>query len=45
MRSSYAWNGSQWNFQSAIRYIYDGRTVIQERDYGGTPTVTYTAWT
>jgi RHS repeat-associated protein len=42
IRSTFAWNGMQWNFQSAIRYIYDGWTVIQERNYGGTPTVSYT---
>jgi RHS repeat-associated protein len=41
-RHTYVWNGVQWNFQSAIKYIYDGWNVIQERDYGNTPTVTYT---
>ena len=33
---------SSGNFKSAIKYIYDGWNVIQERDYGDTPTVSYT---
>ena len=31
-RIEYGWNGSSWGINGEVRYIYDGRRVIQERD-------------
>jgi RHS repeat-associated protein len=41
-RIDYGWNGSSWIATNTVLYIYDGWRVIQERDGGGTPTVSYT---
>lgn len=38
----YAWTNSAWQVSSEIRYVYDGMRVIQERNSGNTPTVSYT---
>jgi RHS repeat-associated protein len=35
------WNGSSW-VNSTNRYLYDGMLIVQERDGGNVPTVTYT---
>ena len=37
----FVWSGS-WTQTNEIRYIYDGRLVIQERDAGNLPMVSYT---
>jgi RHS repeat-associated protein len=36
------WNGSGWTAAAEMRYIYDGRRVIQERLGSNDPSVTYT---
>jgi RHS repeat-associated protein len=42
VRKEYTWSSGIWNLASEIRYIYDGRLVLQERDANNLPTVTYT---
>jgi len=42
IRTEYSWSGSAWVADSVVNYIYDGWRVIQERDFGNTPTVSYT---
>jgi RHS repeat-associated protein len=42
IRTEYTWSGSAWVADSVVNYIYDGWRVIQERDSGNTPTVSYT---
>src|ERR1051326_7905056 len=42
IRKEYAWKSGAWNFQSEIRYIYDGNLVIQERDANNIASVVYT---
>ncbi len=37
----YGWNGT-WNLTNEVRYVYDRRLVIQERDGNNVPKVTYT---
>jgi RHS repeat-associated protein len=37
-----SWNGSTWVTNSVVRYVYDGNSVIQERDSNNLPLVTYT---
>src|SRR6266545_7754636 len=41
-RIEYSWTGSSWYPNSETRYVYDGMRVIQERNSGNTPTVSYT---
>src|SRR5438094_1883669 len=41
VRKEYTWN-SGWVLNSETRYLYDGMRVIQERNSGNTPTVSYT---
>jgi RHS repeat-associated protein len=41
-RIEYTWNGAKWVVSNSVEYIYDGWRVIQERDGGNTPTVSYT---
>jgi hypothetical protein len=44
-RLEYTWMGSpynQWSSPTETRYVYDGMRVIQERNSGNTPTVSYT---
>jgi YD repeat-containing protein len=36
------WNGSGWTAAAEMRYIYDGRRVIQERGGSNDPSVSYT---
>jgi RHS repeat-associated protein len=38
----YTWNGSAWTSQGEVRYLYDGMLIVQERNSGNTPQVTYT---
>jgi RHS repeat-associated protein len=42
IRKEYSWYGSDWALSGETRYLYDGRRVIQERNSGNTPTVSYT---
>lgn len=41
-RIDHSWSGSSWTPVAELRYVYDGRNVIQEHDGGGNPTVGYT---
>jgi RHS repeat-associated protein len=34
--------GGSWGLSGGIHYVYDGKRVIQERNTGNTPTVSYT---
>jgi RHS repeat-associated protein len=38
----FTWNGSAWTSQGETRYLYDGMLILQERNAGHTPQVTYT---
>jgi len=38
----YTWQGGAWAQTNEVRYVYDGRLAIQERDAANLPTVTYT---
>ena len=38
----YNWQGGAWVQTNEVRFIYDGRQVIQERDINNNPAVTYT---
>ncbi len=40
--TNYTWTGSAWMPTNAVRYVYDGPLVIQERDSNNNPQVTYT---
>jgi len=42
IRKEYTWAISSWSLSSETRYVYDGMRVIQERNSGNTPLVTYT---
>jgi RHS repeat-associated protein len=41
-RTEAAWQGGQWVTNSIVRYIFDGSTVVQERDANNIPIATYT---
>jgi RHS repeat-associated protein len=41
-RKEFTWSGSTWVQTNEIRYLCDGRSVIQERDANNLPLVTYT---
>jgi RHS repeat-associated protein len=43
-RQDYSWTGS-WSLTNTVRYLYDGMTVIQERDGSNVPLVSYTRGT
>ncbi len=38
----YVWASGNWNLASEVRYVYDHRVVLQERDGANVPQVTYT---
>ncbi len=42
IRAEYTWSGTAWVVSDITRYVYDGMRVIQERNTGNTPTVSYT---
>ncbi len=42
IRAEYTWSGTAWVVLDITRYVYDGMRVIQERNTGNTPTVSYT---
>lgn len=42
IRRDYAWTGSAWKLTAEVRYVYDGKVVIQERDANSMPNVSYT---
>ena len=45
IRQDYVWLGNQWTLTNTVHYVYDGMTVIQERDGSNNPLVTYTRGT
>jgi RHS repeat-associated protein len=42
IEKDFSWSGSSWTETNEIHFIYDGNTVIQERNTNNTPLVTYT---
>jgi RHS repeat-associated protein len=42
VRKEYTWTGSAWSLTNEVRYVYDGRLPIQERDGANAVKVTYT---
>ena len=42
MRKEFTWQGGTWVASAEVRYVYDGRLVIQERDGNNLPLVSYT---
>ena len=42
IRQEYRWSAGGWTNTSETRYVYDGMTVLQERDGNNHPLVTYT---
>jgi RHS repeat-associated protein len=42
VRQEYQWTAGSWNLIAEIRYVYDGKLVIQERNAMNLPQVTYT---
>src|ERR1700686_2277395 len=38
----YSWRGSSWLETNEVHFIYDGNLVVQERNAGNIPLVTYT---
>ena len=43
IRREYTWaTNSAWQLTNEVHYIYDGNVVVQERDSGNQPLVTYT---
>ena len=42
IEKDYAWQGGAWVQTNEVHFIYDGNSVIQERDANNNPLVTYT---
>jgi RHS repeat-associated protein len=42
IRFEQVWNGAMFVTNQTVRYVYDGRLVLQERDGNNNPQVTYT---
>jgi RHS repeat-associated protein len=42
VRKEYRWTGSSWALTNETRTVQDGMLVVQERDAGNKPTITYT---
>jgi RHS repeat-associated protein len=42
IRREWSWVNGNWAQSAEVRYVYDGRVVIQERDANDLPAVTYT---
>ena len=42
VRKEYTWSSGTWNLASEVRYVYEGRLALQERDGNNVPTVTFT---
>ena len=45
IRREFTWNGGSWLQTNEVRYIYDDKLAIQERDGNNLPQVTYTRGT
>ncbi len=42
IKKDYSWSASGWAETNETRYVYEGRTILQERDNANTVKVTYT---
>jgi RHS repeat-associated protein len=42
IKKEFAWNGSSWTKISEIRFIWDGKVIVQLRDSNNVPTLTLT---
>jgi len=42
VRKEHKWSGSAWTLTNEVRYVYDGRLVVQERDANNLALVSYT---
>jgi RHS repeat-associated protein len=42
IRKEYTWLNSAWVLSAEVRYVYDGKLVIQERNANNVPLVSYT---
>jgi RHS repeat-associated protein len=42
VRKEYTWSGSAWVKTNEVRYVYDGKLVVQEREGNNLPQVSYT---
>ncbi|MEI6074610.1 MAG: RHS repeat-associated core domain-containing protein [Verrucomicrobiota bacterium] len=42
VKREYNWTGTAWSQTNEVHYVYDGMSVIQERDGSNNPKVTYT---
>jgi RHS repeat-associated protein len=42
IRKEFAWQSGAWTQTNEVRYLFDGGVVVQERDSGNTPQVSYT---
>ncbi len=42
IRKEYTWSGSAWLKTNEVRYVYDRRLIVQERDANNLPLVGYT---
>ena len=42
IEKDFTWSGSAWTETNEIRFIYDGNSVIEERNSNNVPVVTYT---
>ncbi len=42
IQKDYTWSGSGWTETNETRYVYEGATILQERDSANTVKVTYT---
>jgi RHS repeat-associated protein len=42
VKQEYTWSGNGWTKTNEVHYVYDGMTVIQERDANNNPLVSYT---
>jgi RHS repeat-associated protein len=45
VRQDFAWSGGGWAETNEVHYVYDGMTVLQERNSNNVPVVTYTRGT
>jgi hypothetical protein len=43
VQQDYGWTGSAWLLTNEVRYIYDGMTVVQERNANNLALVSYTS--
>lgn len=42
VRKEFTWTGGAWVLTEEVRYVYDGKLVIEERDGSNVPLVTFT---